>query len=126
MRRLFALALALSGCAEPAPPATIDGEASPTKTDWLRAAQRKIVHDHCSAGVAFRQCTDTSREECESTIGAALRPCVKSMRERLPDRIDGGELDTRLRIELTGCAWHHAAFALGPARIDMRCLLTPS
>jgi hypothetical protein len=126
MRIAVVLALALSGCAEEVAPATVAGEASPTKNDWLRATQRKIVLDHCGAGVPFRQCTDTTREECESTIGAALRPCVKSMRERLPERIDAGELDTRLRIELTGCAWHHAAFALGPARIDMRCLLTPS
>ena len=126
MRSVVAIALALTGCAEPVAPVTVAGEASPTKNDWLRATQRKIVHDHCSADVPFRQCSDTTREQCEDTIGAALRPCVKSMRERLPDRIDAGELDARLRIELTGCAWHHAAFALGPARIDMRCLLTPS
>lgn len=126
MCRAVALALALAGCAEPVGPVTVAGETTPTKTDWLRATQRKIVHNHCSAGVPFRACSDTTREECETTIGAALRPCVKSMRERLPDRIDADELDARLRIELMGCTWHHAAIALGPARIDLRCLLTPS
>lgn len=115
----------LFGCTEPAPPPTVAGQERPAKNDWLRAAQRTLVHEHCSAGVPFRDCTDTTREQCEATITTALRPCVAIMRERLPARIAAGEEDERLRIELAGCVWHHAAFELGPSRLDLRCLLTP-
>ena len=119
------LATAILGCAEPEPVPTVAGQERPTKSDWLRVAQRSLKHDNCSAGGPFRRCSDTTREECEATLTAALRPCVASMRERLPARISAGEEDERLRVELTGCVWHHAAFALGPARVDMVCLMTP-
>jgi hypothetical protein len=124
-RTIFAGLVAVLGCSEPEPPATVAGEGHPTKSDWLRVAQRSLQRDHCSADTPFRSCSATTREECETTIAAALRPCVQTMRERLPARITAGEEDERLRLELTGCVWHHAAFALGPTRIDLHCLLTP-
>jgi len=124
-RAALVLVTTVLGCTEPEAVPTVAGQERPTKTDWLRVAQRSLEHDNCSTGGPLRRCSDTTREECDEVLAAALRPCVASMRERLPARISAGEQDERLRIELTGCAWHHAAFALGPARVDMVCLMTP-
>jgi hypothetical protein len=126
VRTVLAAALvgAVLGCSDAASPATVAGQTAPTSADWLRAPPRRVVHDHCSAGAPFRTCSDTTREQCDSAIRAALRPCTQTMRERLPDRVDARD-DEQLRLELTGCVWHHAAFVLGPSRIHLRCLLTP-
>ena len=120
------LVVAMLACTEPAPPPTVAGQAHPEKNDWLRAAQRSLRHEHCSKGAPFRSCSDTTREQCDETITAALRPCVQTLRARLPPRISVADDDERLRMELAGCVWHHAAFTLGPSRLDLRCLLTPN
>jgi hypothetical protein len=124
-KAVLALVASLFGCAEPEPPPTVAGQERPTKNDWMRAAQRSITRGHCSAGAPFRSCADVTREQCEQTMTAALRPCIQTMSEQWPARISAGEEDERLRLELTGCVWHHAAFALGPTRIDLHCLMTP-
>lgn len=126
MRRAAVIVVvALLACAEREPPATVAGQERPTKHDWLRAAQRSLRHEHCSTGAPFRSCSDLGREACDAAITDALRPCVQSLRERLPARISVAADDERLRVELMGCVWHHAAFALGPQRVDLRCLMTP-
>jgi hypothetical protein len=124
MRRALAIALlACTACAEDAPPRTIAGQQELTQREWIRFAQRKMRSDNCSRGGLFRRCSDTTRDECEQTLDRAWKRCIADRHDELPARIGAGDQDWRLRQEMTGCTWHHAAFDLGPARIDMLCLM---
>lgn len=123
--RTIALALAAATCGGEASPPTIAGQRELAKREWERVALRELRKESCSEGGVFRRCSDTNRDECENTIAAALRECIETNDARFPATITAGDEDEHLREQLMGCMWHHAAFALGPARVDMACLLTP-
>jgi hypothetical protein len=125
MRGLLAIALlGCSACPEDAPPRTIAGQQELSQREWIRFAQRKLRSDNCSSKSAlFRRCSDTSRDECEQTLDRAWRRCIADREGELPQRVRAGDQDWQLRQEMTGCTWHHAVFDLGPARVDMLCLM---
>lgn len=127
MRTVLAIALAAGpiACGGDASPPTIAGQRELAKREWQRVALRDLRKQSCTEGGVFRRCSDTNRDECERTIAAAVRTCIDTNDAGYPDRITAGEEDERLREQLMGCMWHHAAFALGPTRVDMACLLTP-
>lgn len=124
MRRIVAIGLLwATACADERPPRTIAGQQELSQREWIRFAQRKMRSDNCSQGALFRRCSDTSRDECEQTLDLAWRRCIADRKGELPAKVSAGAQDWQLRQEMTGCTWHHAIFALGPARVDVLCLM---
>lgn len=119
IRGLAVAALGLIACDPAVAPAT-----ELARGEFLRRATHALRVESCAQGGGLRRCSDTSRDECEHVLLPVLRTCSAWIEPRLPPRLV--DTDQRQhRAELMGCMWHHTAMALGPARLDLRCWLTP-
>lgn len=124
---LVAAPLTAASCGAPDPQTSAPSiGASPGlgRADWLAYTRRSLRRESCTHGEAFRRCSELHRDACEHALTPALARCATKMGAALPEHIAAGEPDAQARHELTGCMWHHAARALGPARLDVLCLLS--
>lgn len=124
---MLTLVASIGACGS-APPSgdapTIEGHPELSRADWLASSRPSLRHETCTKGSRFRRCSELDRDRCEEHMIAALAICSAAYRTKLPERITAGAANLEARNQLTGCMWHHAAIAIGPAELDMLCLLT--
>ena len=105
--------------------ATLEGQVELSREHWLAVARRALLRENCATDSHFRRCGEIERDECEHVIARSLGRCALDWGAGLPERVAAGSDDRQRRAELIGCTWHHAGMELGPARVNMVCLLTP-
>jgi hypothetical protein len=121
---LFASIGACGSTPASGPAPSIGGHPELSRADWLSYSRRSLRRETCTKDSRFRRCSDVDRDRCEREMTHALAKCDEAYRTRLPEHITAGDADTHARDQLTGCMWHHAVMSIGPADVDIACLLT--